>query len=125
MLVRPDVVELKNQVLFTWDAEDGSKKWHHFDLFITKKDGSRVAIMVKYDEKLSSEEFQAKIADIASHVTDEFADRVTIMTEKISAPSIFTMRSSSKLFDGATLRWIWPCGMRSQTSSARRRSAIW
>lgn len=82
LLARPDVVEVKNQVSFTWDAEDGSKKWHHFDLFITKTDGSRVAIMVKYDEKLSFEEFQAEIADIASHVTDEFADRVTIMTEK-------------------------------------------
>ncbi|SFU01951.1 hypothetical protein [Sedimentitalea nanhaiensis] len=82
LLARPDVVELKNQVLFTWDAEDGSKKWHHFDLFITKTDGSRVAIMVKYDEKLSFKEFQAEIVDIASHVTAEFADRVTIMTEK-------------------------------------------
>lgn len=82
LLARPDVVEVKNQVLFTWDAEDDSKKWHHFDLFITKTDGIRVAIMVKYDEKLSFEEFQAEIADIASHVTAEFADRVTIMTEK-------------------------------------------
>ncbi len=82
LLARPDVVELENQVLFTWDGEDGSNKRHHFDFLVTKTDGSRVAIMIKYDEKLSMEEFRAEIADIASYVTAEFADRVTIMTEK-------------------------------------------
>ncbi len=82
MSARPDIVELGNQVLFTWDTEDGAKGKHYFDFLVTKTDGSRVAIMVKYDKKLSLEEFQAEIADIASQVTAEFADRVTIMTEK-------------------------------------------
>lgn len=82
LLTRPDVVKLENQVLFTWDEEDGSKGRHYFDFLITKTDGSRIAIMIKYDEKLSLEAFQAEIANTASHVTAEFADRVTIMTEK-------------------------------------------
>lgn len=45
-------------------------------------DGSRVAIMVKYHKKLEQEDFRAEIACIASQVTPDFADRVTIMTEK-------------------------------------------
>ena len=38
--------------------------------------------MVKYDKKLSDEEFQAEIIEIASQVSSDFADRVTLMTEK-------------------------------------------
>lgn len=82
LLARPDIVALETQVVFTWDAEDGSQRRHYFDFRATKTDGSRVAIMVKYDRKLSREEFRAQIADIAAHVTPDFADRVTLMTER-------------------------------------------
>lgn len=38
--------------------------------------------MVSYDKKLSQEEFLANSSLIASNVTADFADRVTLMTEK-------------------------------------------
>jgi len=79
---RADVADLENQVLFTWGPEDGPKERHFFDFRATMTDGSRVAIMVKYDEKLSDEEFFAKSSRIAAEVTADFADRVTLMTEK-------------------------------------------
>lgn len=82
LLARPDVVNLENQVLFNWQAKDGSQKRHFFDFRATMADGSRIAIMVKHHKKLSAEEFQAEIATISSQVTPDFADRVTIMTEK-------------------------------------------
>lgn len=79
---RHDVAGLENQVLFTWGPEDGPKERHIFDFRATMMDGSRVGIMVKYDKKLSDEEFFAKSSRIASNVTPDFADRVTLMTEK-------------------------------------------
>ena len=82
LLARPDVVKLENQVGFIWEASDGSTHTHFFDFRATMVDGIRVAIMVKYDAKLKQEEFRAEIAEIATQVTPEFADRVTLMTEK-------------------------------------------
>ncbi|PWE30282.1 hypothetical protein C4N9_06220 [Pararhodobacter marinus] len=82
LLARPDVVELENQVLFTWLAPQGVTRRHYFDFRATMTDGSRTAIMVKYDAKLRQDGFQAEIAEIAEHVTPDFADRVTLMTEK-------------------------------------------
>lgn len=79
---RADVAYLENQVLFTWGPEDGPKERHIFDFRAKMIDGSRVGIMVKYDKKLSDEEFLAKSSRIASNVTADFADRVTLMTEK-------------------------------------------
>lgn len=78
---RADVVVLENQVLFTWGPEAGPEERHTFDFPATMTDGSRVEIMVKYDKKLSDEEFLAKSSRIASNATADFADRVTLMTE--------------------------------------------
>ena len=82
LLARPDVVLLENQVRFPWYAEDGSEKRHYFDFRATMANGDRVAIMVKYDKKLADQDFRAEIAEIAAQVTPEFADRVTLITEK-------------------------------------------
>lgn len=82
LLARTDVAKLENQVLFTWGQEDGPKERHTFDFRATMVDGSRVAIMVKYDKKLSDEKFIAKSSRIVAHVTTDFADRVTLLTEK-------------------------------------------
>ena len=82
LLARPDVVQLENQVRFSWFAPDGSEKRHYFDFRATMADGDRVAIMVKYDKKLADQAFRAEIAEIAAQVTPEFSDRVTLMTEK-------------------------------------------
>ncbi|MAU43572.1 MAG: hypothetical protein CMP09_01760 [Yangia sp.] len=82
LLARPDVTSLENQVAFGWVARDGTKHTHFFDFLVTMADGSRVAIMVKYDDKLGQEEFRDEISKIAAQVPPEFADRVTLMTEK-------------------------------------------
>lgn len=82
LLARPDVAKLENQVGFIWEASDGSPHTHFFDFRATMVDGSRVAIMVKYDAKLKQEEFRTEVAEIAAQVTPEFANRVTLMTEK-------------------------------------------
>lgn len=82
LLARPDVVSLENQVGFTWVANDGSTHTHFFDFRATMVDGSRVAIMVKYDDKLGKEGFRAEISEIAAQVAPDFADRVTLLTEK-------------------------------------------
>lgn len=81
LLSREDVAELESQVPFRWIDEDGSEKTHYVDYRATKTDGSRVAIMVKYDNKLEQEEFRAHVACIAGQLPDHFADRVTLMTE--------------------------------------------
>lgn len=81
LLAREDVAGLESQVLFCWIDDFGSKRKHFFDFRVTMTDGSRVAVMVKYDKKLSDEEFRAKIACIADQVSAPFADRVTVMTE--------------------------------------------
>ncbi|RKF13069.1 hypothetical protein D6850_16360 [Roseovarius spongiae] len=82
LLARPDVVNLENQVLFNWQAKDGSQKRLFFDFRATMADGSRIAIMVKYDKKLADDDFRDLIGCFAEQVTQDFADRVTIMTEK-------------------------------------------
>lgn len=81
LLARENVAELESQVPFHWKDDDDDKKTHYFDLRATMTDGSRVAVMVKYDKKLSDEEFRAEIACIADQVSTSFADRVTLMTE--------------------------------------------
>lgn len=82
LLARAEVADLENQVLFHWIDKDGTEKKHFFDFRATMTDGSRVAIMVKYHKKLEQEDFRDEIAFIASQVTPEFADRVTLMTEE-------------------------------------------
>jgi hypothetical protein len=81
LLARENVAELESQVPFPWKDDDDDKKTHYFDLRATMTDGSRVAIMVKYDKKLEQEEFRAHIANIAKQVKPPFADRVRLMTE--------------------------------------------
>jgi hypothetical protein len=82
LLARAEVADLENQVLFHWIDKDGTEKKHFFDFRATMMDGSRVAIMVKYHKKLEQEGFRDEIACIASQVTPDFADRVTLVTEK-------------------------------------------
>ena len=82
LLARRDVAELENQVPFAWLEKDGSGHTHFFDFRATLTGGSRVAIMVKYGKKLEQDDFRALITRISSQVPPNFADRVTIMTEK-------------------------------------------
>ena len=58
LFARPDVVKLENQLLFRWQAKDGTWNRHFFDFRVTMTSGARIAIMVKYDKKLSDEEFR-------------------------------------------------------------------
>jgi hypothetical protein len=82
LLARIDVAKLENQVPFAWVEKDGSRHTHFFDFRATLTNGSRVAIMVKYEKKLEQDDFRALIARISSQVLPSFADRVTVMTEK-------------------------------------------
>jgi len=81
LLARENVAGLESQVPFSWKDKEGSTRTHFFDFRATMTDGSRVAIMVKYDKKLEQEAFRAHIAHIAEQVTESFADRVRLMTE--------------------------------------------
>lgn len=83
LLARPEVVELENQVPFQWWCQN-SGKWHthHFDFRANHPDGTRTAIMVKRRQKLACPDFQLLARTIAGQVTDQFADEVTIMTDR-------------------------------------------
>jgi hypothetical protein len=81
--VKPDVAELENQVPFRWRcAKTGEHKTHFFDFRVNKMDGSRTAIIAKRSKKLACEDFLAESREIARQVTPDFADQVTIMTER-------------------------------------------
>ena len=81
--MRPDVADLENQVPFRWKCAQTSKwKTHFFDFRVNKLDGSRTAIIAKRSKKLACEEFRAESLEIARQITTDFADQVTIMTER-------------------------------------------
>lgn len=80
---RADVAELENQVPFRWWCrEKAGWKTHHFDFRVHKRDGTRIAIMVKPSKKLACPRFQSEAREIAAQVTVGFADQVAIMTER-------------------------------------------
>ncbi|SDY37287.1 hypothetical protein SAMN05444340_106185 [Citreimonas salinaria] len=82
MLARPDVVHLESQIPFGWRDQAGQEKTHTFDLRVTYVDGKRVALFVKNSREAAKAEFRAETLLIASQVTPDFADRVSLVTEK-------------------------------------------
>lgn len=77
---RPDVTELREQVLFTYGAGDKNK--HFFDMVVTLRDGERIAYTVKPEVRLRSGRFLAEMAIVAHWVERKgFAKSVWLLTE--------------------------------------------
>ena len=82
MLARRDVIHLETQVPSAWVDMHGTPKTHFFDFRLTLRDGTRVALVVKYAKKAQQREFRDITARIATQVTPAVADRVFVMTER-------------------------------------------
>lgn len=82
LTMRPHIAEVENQVLFKWWCPH-QKAWkrHYFDFRVNLYDGTRVAVMVKQNRKLSCPKFCAEAQSIAIKVPPAFADDVVVMTE--------------------------------------------
>lgn len=82
MLARRDVVHLENQVPFRWIDRNGTARTHFFDFRTSLRDGTRIALIVKNSRKAADHEFRQEMRLLASQVTPDFADRVSLLTEK-------------------------------------------
>lgn len=80
MLARPDVTNVENQVLFNWVDSTGKARKHYFDFRITLRDGTRIALVVKAPYKAADPEFRTELRWLASQVTPDLADRVSLLT---------------------------------------------
>lgn len=81
--MRPEVTDLENQTpLRWWCAETRQWRTHYFDFRASLRDGTRTAVIVKPSRKLACEAFRAEVRQIAAQVTERFADRVSLMTER-------------------------------------------
>lgn len=78
---RRDVVDIATQAPFDWVDQDGEVHTHFFDFKVYHRDGARTAVMVKPQHRLSSERMVREARRIASQVTGDFAERVTVFTE--------------------------------------------
>lgn len=82
MLARRGVVNLENQVPFGWIDLGGEARTHFFDFRVSFQDGTRVALIVKNSRKAVKAGFIAEVRHLASQVKPDFADRVSLVTEK-------------------------------------------
>lgn len=75
---RPDVIDLREQVLFTYGAGDK----HFFDMVVTLRNGERIAYTVKPEARLTSGRFLDEMALVAYWVERErFATSVRLLSE--------------------------------------------
>ena len=89
VLSRPGVVDLENQVPFSWVQSDGKSATHHFDFRVLMADGTRRAIMVKSEYRRRQAKVLRELTQIAAQVTPNFADEVVLMTERDIDPVEF------------------------------------
>lgn len=82
MLARQEVLDLESQVRFPWIDPTGKARTHFFDFRVSRRDGTRVALIVKNSRKAAKADFVAEMRCLASQVTSSFADRVSLITEK-------------------------------------------
>ncbi|MBM3333276.1 hypothetical protein FJY63_01300 [Candidatus Sumerlaeota bacterium] len=87
LAMRPDVVDVESQVMFGWrEPQTGAQKRHFFDFRVSKRNGDRVAVMVKPGRKRFCANFLAQAREIADRVTADFADDVVLMTDRDICP---------------------------------------
>lgn len=82
MLARRNVVSLENQIPFRWINRKGESTIHHFDFRVSLRDGARVILIVKNSRKAARADFLADMRLLASQVTPDVADRVSLITER-------------------------------------------
>ncbi len=77
---RPEVADLREQVLFTYGP--CNKEKHFFDMVVTLRDGERIAYTVKPEVRLTSGGFLDEMAGVAHWVERKgFASSVRLLTE--------------------------------------------
>ncbi|SIT12782.1 hypothetical protein [Paracoccus saliphilus] len=79
--IRPDIADLREQVGFEWFDEDGVRRTHYFDLFVTRTDGSRIACAVRPAARVGGR-FGRQMPQIASQLRESrFADDLRLLTD--------------------------------------------
>lgn len=113
LLARPEVAHVENQVPFPYKNAEGKPATHFFDFRTTHVDGSRYAIMVKSAYRYSSPSVAEELRLIARQVDTDFADDVSVMTEKhfdasefYNAEMMHEMRWPEPVVDGVALRVV-------------------
>ncbi|MCZ4368833.1 hypothetical protein [Sulfitobacter dubius] len=81
MLARQEVMDVENQIPFSWIDETGISRTHFFDFRLSMRDGTRAALIVKNSRKAAKQDFIAETRCLASQVTPDFANRVSLITE--------------------------------------------
>lgn len=80
---RNDVLDMREQVLFTFGHKSEKARRHWFDVVVSYKDGSRIAYTVKPEHRLMSDDFLENMREIAWWVREKrFADDVRLITER-------------------------------------------
>lgn len=82
MLARREVVDLEAQVPFAWIDPEGVRRTHVFDFRVTRRDATRVALIVKSAKQARAPTTRATAARIAAQVTPDVADEVRVITER-------------------------------------------
>lgn len=82
MLSRPEVTDLEGQVPFHWTDKAGKTRTHFADFRVSLRDGTRIALIVKNSKKAADPEFRADMRFLATQMMPDFADRVSLITEK-------------------------------------------
>lgn len=83
LLADPDVVELREQPpAIEYIDRQGVKRTHTFDMVVTRRDGSRIAVAVKPSHRAERSGLRATLALIAAQMPRHFADGVQLLTEQ-------------------------------------------
>ena len=83
LLADPDVIELREQPpAVAYVDQQGVKRTHTFDMVVTRRDGSRIAVAVKPSCRAERSGLRATLALIAAQMPRHFADGVQLLTER-------------------------------------------
>ncbi len=82
LMGRESTADLREQVGFGWEDEQGEMRRHWFDFFVTEVDGSQIAYSVKPQARVS-ERFLREMSQIAEQARESgFVDDVRLLTDE-------------------------------------------
>ena len=82
LMARHDVEQIVEQQRITFRDDRGVTRWHVFDFVVTTTNGERIAVAVKPSKVADKKHLAAKLIDIAGRISQSFAHRVVLMTER-------------------------------------------
>ncbi|MBN2741962.1 MAG: hypothetical protein JXR35_13780 [Rhodobacteraceae bacterium] len=82
LMGRESTADLREQMGFGWEDEQGAMRRHWFDFLVTEVDGSRIAYSVKPQARVS-ERFLSEMSQIAEQARESgFVDDVRLLTDE-------------------------------------------